>query len=116
MTPARPGTPEMLELAAAVAERRKAELYNRAIAVGCTEAYARAYAAAAAAAFLEAFIAGFAEGRATGFEQGRREERERLKAVRTTYAVHGADAQRWLMARELGADLDPAEISASEAN
>ena len=89
----------------ALAER-EAEVCAREIAAGRSEAYARAYAAALIAAFAEQFAIGFLEG----CEAGRVAERERIKDLVAGHAAQSAEAQRWLLAREL--DLSPDVLAA----
>ena len=82
----------------AAATDLEARIYAREIAAGKTDSYARAYAKAFVAGFLESFEQGLATGRAVGRER----ERDRLRTMNQAAAVHGPEAQRWLMADELG--------------
>ena len=82
----------------------EATIYNREIAAGKPDSYARAFAQA----FVAGFVESYEEGMATGYVQGRKLERDRLREMNREAAIHGPEAQRWLMAREL--DIPPVDV------
>lgn len=108
-------TSALADLLAATAERA-VDVYARQVATGYHPASARAFAIACATAFAEAYAEGFAEGVAEGMAEGESKglaigsaaERARLKALHDSHAKHGLEAQRWLMALELGSPPDDA--------